>query len=356
MTPTSVGVGSTTTAGRNAGIGTENGFLIYNTDTQQLEVFNDGLWVGGLTTPYSVTSPTVTANTSSRPGYAVFTFTSPGTLEVSGGPAAIAEYLVVAGGGGGGSTFHGTGGGAGALRFSDSFTLSPGTYTVTVGGGGAGGVEPQAYDAGGDGNNSVFGPITSSGGGGGGGAQGVNASPPNNPQGSGRDGGSGGGAHPVDSGVPASAVGGTGTGDSGGTNGSNSPANGWGNNGGGQQPAYGGGGGGAAQTGQPNGVGGNGLTYTINGTPTAYAGGGGGSKYSPSGPRPSGGTGGGGPGGYGYDGTNTGQYAGSNATANTGGGGGGSERYQPGPWPGSYGRAAGGNGGSGIVIIAYPTS
>jgi len=348
-----VGLGTTDTTGRDAGVGTSKGTLIYNETDLTVQVYDGTQWINGLTSPFVATGGT--EDTTSRSGYKVHTFTSPGSFTVTSG-AKTGEYIVVAAGGGGGSTFNGPGGGAGALRFSSTYTLSPGTYPVTVGAGGAGGLEAQAYDAGYDGNNSVFGPITSAGGGGGGGAAGPRSSPPSNPPGSGRDGGSGGGGHPRGgSGTPL-AVGGTGTGDSGGTNGTASPANGWGNDGGlgNDSPYYGGGGGGASQTGQPQGNGGAGLTYTINGTPTAYAGGGGGFLYSTGGPRPSGGTGGGGPGGYGFDSVNTGQYAGTPGTANTGGGGGGSDRAQPGPYPGNYTRVAGGNGGSGVVIIAYP--
>lgn len=93
------------------------------------------------------------------------------------------EYLVIAGGGGGGGVNldvprSGGGGGAGGYRNSVSgeltggggsaesaLSLAPGTYTVTVGGGGSAG---GTYSPGGNGQNSVFGSITSSGGGGGG--------------------------------------------------------------------------------------------------------------------------------------------------------------------------------------------
>ena len=80
-------------------------------------------------------------------GYTYHVFTSPGTLVVTAnsGPA---YYLVVAGGGSGGFG-NGAGGGAGGLRSNDptvpspstmkvthTFTLSPGTYPITVGDGG----------------------------------------------------------------------------------------------------------------------------------------------------------------------------------------------------------------------------
>ena len=75
-------------------------------------------------------------------GYTYHTFTSPGTLSVSGGSKTI-TYLVVAGGGGAsgygpGSGYGGGGGGAGGLRTGTS-SLGPGSYSVTIGPGGSGG-------------------------------------------------------------------------------------------------------------------------------------------------------------------------------------------------------------------------
>ena len=130
----SVGLGQTTTTGRDAGVGTAIGTLIYNETTYQVEVYDGTTWNGGLTTPFSATGGT--KDTTSRSGYAVHTFTGDGSFVASGAPI-VCEYLVVGGGGAGGSDDRGGGGGAGALRFSDSFTVNPGTYTIQVGGGGA---------------------------------------------------------------------------------------------------------------------------------------------------------------------------------------------------------------------------
>ena len=81
-------------------------------------------------------------------GFKYHVFTSSGSLVVASGTAE-AYYLVVAGGGSGGSS-NGAGGGGGGLRSNDptvpgpssmkvthTFTLSPGTYPVTVGDGGS---------------------------------------------------------------------------------------------------------------------------------------------------------------------------------------------------------------------------
>ncbi len=99
------------------------------------------------------------------------------------------DYMVVAGGGSGGSS-NGAGGGAGGYRASgfgpsplrgSALELSLGSYSVTVGAGGAG-TAPTAQS----GSDSSFNTITSTGGGGGGGGDpGGNSS--------GRSGGSGGG-------------------------------------------------------------------------------------------------------------------------------------------------------------------
>lgn len=67
--------------------------------------------------------------------YRVHTFTSGGTFTVSD---AISADLVIVGGGGGGATQHAGGGGAGGVLVSNSQTMAPGTYTITVGAGGLG--------------------------------------------------------------------------------------------------------------------------------------------------------------------------------------------------------------------------
>jgi hypothetical protein len=237
-----------------------------------------------------------------------FTTTVTSSITIPVGVSSV-TYLVVGGGGGGGS-WYGGGGGAGGLR-TGTLSVSPGSYTVTVG---AGGTTGSAGASGNDGNESVFATIAAAGGGGGGGRYTA-----------GNSGGSGGG-------------GGSGTAKGNGNTPATSPSQ--GNNGG---NAYCGGGGGAsavgANGGSPgNGFGGNGgsgTTLTISGTSTTYAGGGGGAS-EPSFAPGTGGSGGGGNGERGEDGS------GSAGTANTGGGGGGRGSL-------NGGRA----GGSGIVIVRY---
>ena len=213
------------------------------------------------------------------------------------------EILVVAGGGGSaGSGTTGGGGGAGGLQYINSSAITPGKFTVVVGGGGNGT----------NGQNSTISTYTSLGGGVGGGSGGP-----------GSNGGSGGG-------------GGAGI-----TNGG-SGSIGQGNNGAGCTTNtfwVAAGGGGAGSPGTSNnanvraGSGGSGSYIeafaTIGGSPAGwFAGGGGGATNGSAGALPGfGGIGGGGAGGIG---------TGQTGSANTGGGGGG-----------------GAIGGSGIVAVRY---
>jgi hypothetical protein len=281
--------------------------------------------------------------------FKIHTFTGPGTFCVSGLASCAGNnevsYIVVAGGGGAGTGSNadtqasGGGGGAGGFRESkssvDTYTASPlegatpitvtaTSFPITVGAGGAGGIQCGPFTTGFEGTNgnpSVFSTITSSGGGRGGRGNG------------GADcGGSGGGAGAINSfsgsgnSPPVSPAQGT--------NGSNGASD------------AGGGGGGATvaasnATNQNGADGGAGATTSINGSPTAYAGGGGGAGETTKG---CGGVGGG---GDGYTNGSNGAGSGVPGTANTGGGGGGAHSNAN-PTPTSAG-----TGGSGIVIIRY---
>ena len=248
--------------------------------------------------------------------------------------AGTMNYMVLAGGASGAS--NGGGGGAGGLRSSwyasgggaggeAPLTLSSGTYTITIG---AGGAEVTTYqDPGNDGTaTTISGNATvNTVGGGGGGSNNTNA---------GRNGGSGGGAgaHPG-----AAYNGGSGTAGEGFDGGRAGAVN---------QPYSGAGGGGTGAVGEPNsasaaGAGGNGLALGITGALVNYGGGGGGSGGTPTGGL-SGGAGGAGGGGAGGAYNSTG-IAG---TVNTGGGGGGSGDNV----------GVGGAGGSGKVILRLITS
>ena len=106
------------------------------------------------------------------------------TSDVTGAPVYNVQYLVIAGGAGGGTNYGG-GGGAGGFRTipGKTFSVTSGdSYTITVGGGGAGAPNPASPFRGVNGSPSIFSSITSAGGGAGSGGCGAAS-----------DGGSGGG-------------------------------------------------------------------------------------------------------------------------------------------------------------------
>jgi len=279
--------------------------------------------------------------------YKVHVFDSDATFTVTGGSGAKAfvSYLVVGGGAGGSGRYAGGSGGGGFREgkantptIPDSYTasplattgmpLSPGAYTITVGGGGTGGPSSPSTAEGTAGSTSSFNSITSAGGGAGGGQ----SQDGGNPGGSG-----GGGAY----GPPASAAS-TGSGN---TPPVSPPQGNPGGAGYGSDSPYGGGGGGgateagvAAVSGQ-SGRGGAGATTSITASPVGYSGGGGGSNNNT--PGHSGGAGS--PCGSGTGATPS-SGSGNNAADNRGGGGG------SGFYPAS---TSGGNGGSGKVVIRY---
>jgi len=250
-------------------------------------------------------------------GYNVHTFTSTGTFNALQ-PLNI-EYLIVGGGGSAGSALYHSGGGGGGGLVQGSMYIPAGTYTVTVG---AGGANPGSSNLkGNNGNNSSFNGIIAYGGGG----AGVYACV------SGRDGGSGGGGGAQAGVVGSAGLGCLGQGYCAGCFDGSSSGN-----------KTGGGGGGAYASGQKGtdgtlGGGGNGFPSFISNTLRFYSGGGGGSTESAS-LKTTGGIGGGGQGNYNF---------GQDGTSNTGGGGGGGERVAP---------AIGGSGGSGVVYLKYRTN
>jgi len=318
--------------------------------------FGFGRSAAGPTGPTVFIEYSATGGTTYTPGngykYHMFTFPNSSNFVVSGSESKNVEYLVVAGGGSGGWD-RGGGGGAGGLRCNSpncpaplrgaTFTVSSGTYAVTVGAGGAVAVNDSPY--GNPGNPSSFGPITATGGG----SDDILDK-------SKRSGGSGAGAHSADGG-PYGLGNSPATSPPQGNNGGTSPT-------GGNPHTSSGGGGGAG------GVGSNGGTSGSNGGPGGaalavpdfaaplfpgrpspwisavgptgtYAGGGGGGGHQDLGWVGAGGTGGGA--GAGNGGTGGGG-AGGNAVNDTGSGGGGGNNIPQGN---------GGSGGNGVVIIRY---
>ena len=288
--------------------------------------------------------------------YKTHIFTADGCFSITQagqGATGKIDYLVIAGGAGGGGDGAG-GGGAGGFRLSNTYgtpaptmsplatptaiTASPGTFPITVGGGGTAGVYSPA-SCGGAGGNSIYSTITSAGGG-----NGARGAPGSGPHNTGGAGGSGGGG-------TRGGVGGAGN-----TPPVSPPQGNAGGPGGPQPNGDGGGGAGAAggnsSSSPTGGVGGAG-SFIADGIigPTApsygeggpvsntryFAGGGGGGGDSSPSSGGAGGVGGGGDGG-----TRPSPTPGTAGSTNMGAGGGGA---------GVPGNA--GAGGSGIVILRY---
>jgi hypothetical protein len=237
-------------------------------------------------------------------GKTVHTFVASDTFTVTNSGLTSVEYVVVGGGGAGGGSSRGGGGGAGGFRtnipgtprsISASYPVSPGSYSVIVGGGGASTKAQKSLSAPQDGSDSQFGPPSSdvfATGGGGGGNRGTNSA---RPGGSGGGGGSGPGSGSKGNTVASpDSLSPTAQGYAGGDASQSAPI-------------YGGGGGGGAGaaggdgSSTSGGDGGDGIQVTVGGVATYYAGGGGGGSYSNPGPgtEGDGGQGGGGQGGYG---------------------------------------------------------
>jgi hypothetical protein len=302
--------------------------ILTTSQRQQVEGYLAHKW--GLTTPIPSTHPfksilpaSVDTTTISATGgtittsgsYKIHTFTTVGTttFTLTNPDSITAEVLVVAGGGGGGYD-DGGGGGAGGVIYRQSFTITSGSYTITLGNGGTSGT--LGVD-GGNGGNTTFSSLTAIGGGGGA-----------TSNGNGKNGGSGGG---VGWGASTPGTGTAGQGNAGG--------------GGTSEPNYcAGGGGGAGGVGGTGagitpGNGGIGVSHTIAGTTYNVGGGGGGglAGQNSSGTNSTASFGGG-------NGAGKGSAAPGSGSPNTGGGGGGGNNQQA---------TNGGTGGSGIVIIAY---
>ena len=361
----SIGIGTTTTAGRNAGLGTASGTIAYNETLAQVCYYaGDSVgWIGISSTQNEPEFSATGGTKSVGPTHTIHAFTStgPATFVVTGNTPRSMSVFVVGGGGGGamGSTnggYGGGGGGAGGIAYHPALTIGTGTYNVVVGTGGAGGTNNTTGGNAGDGVDSTFdptgvGPFPFVANGGGAGMNNDTA---------GKAGGSGGGGGTSP----------TGNGAGGATTGNSVPTGGstYGNVGGASIPGgnsfWGGGGGGAAAAGGTGGSppawprasgpyaqGGDGIGSpvipwlpTSHGESSYFAGGGGGGGWSDSGPGsdPAAIPGGNGGGADSRHGIPLGTL--SNATANTGGGGAGGNGT-----PGKNGTA----GGSGIVLIRY---
>ena len=273
--------------------------------------------------------------------YRIHTFTSSGTFTTAFN--AGVELLVVGGGGGGAGTFAGGGGAGGVVHDPSGATMTSGSYTITVGQGGLGGLGWQNINGmrGNTGTDSTAFGLTAKGGGGGGAFDWTYSNA--NAQQVAQVGGCGGGGAAVQGNMTNSARLGAAS-----NQGNFSGATSYGTSGGNGQSSsqlsqyHGGGGGGASQAGvnatSVAGPGGAGQAISISGSSVTYAGGGGGSNQ--------GGTAGAGGAGGGGAATNSSNFA--QGGTNGLGGGGGAAGYS-----GSSNSRLGGTGGSGVVIIKY---
>jgi hypothetical protein len=315
------------------------GMIRFNTSTNSTEFYNGTTWKSfNRSTSASVTG---TVQTLDIGDYRTHIFRGSGSITFNTYSETI-EYLIVAGGGGGGNDHGGGGGGGGVLQ--GVFTPVVGTsYTITVGGGGAGApavrVDPTSRGTSGQ-DSSAFG-FTAIGGGGGGGTSGATSS-------NGLTGGSGGGSSGY--GSPRNpGLGTTAQGHQGGQGTNNA------------DEYQGGGGGGAGQPGRqtvnPRGrdaKGGSGRPSTIVGTVQWFGGGGGGnSSYTFNGKFGRGGIGGGGRGATNDISPGFNALTAESGEANTGGGGGGGNRFAAGGRHVASSIGTAGSGGSGIVIVKY---
>ena len=368
----SIGIGQTDSTGRNAGVSTAIGTVIYNETDEEVQVYkgDDLGWQNIGSSALKATGGVVNEFSDGSGSYRSHTFFTSGTFEIQTGEKGLnLEFLVVGGGGGGGDNWSPGaggrgGGGAGGLRSNMSSVPyampsnvwqndgNPASYTVTVGAGGGGNQEQNGYPGNGSSIVGVGNPINIVASGGGGGAH--------YPSNAG-SGGSGGGSAYYAS--PGREEGATLTSPD-----SVSPTQ----QGyrGGRTPDGGGGGGGAGAQGVDGPVsnggsnGGVGLQVIIAGPDAQFplgsgggyfAGGGGGGGGYPSGSVNNGGLGGTGGGGHGSAADTDRSKARDGVTSTGGGGGGAANSSQYSSLPSGPGLGSGGSGGSGVVIISYPT-
>ena len=348
----SIGLGTQSAAGRDAGISTATGTVIYDPDIgMQVYTGNVMGWRTIADTEsvsyIEATGGTISNYVAGSTRYKVHTFNSTDTFQItklaSESNNNNIDFLCVAGGGGGGKGQNGNdcgggGGGAGGFRTSagpsgggasaeSKLTAQLTTWPISVGGGGA---NTSSSDTNGSsGTPSYIGPaasklIESIGGGHGSGRNGTGAT-----------GGSGGGGSCTGSNGNGTANQGYAGGGPGGTP---------------QGATYGGGGAGAqggsgVPKGGGGGDGGTGVQSSITGTSLWYAGGGGGGKGNGPGAAGVGANGVGGNGGTNPSGSGP-ATPGSGGMNGRGGGGGGAGGY-------ADASTTSGAGGDGVVILRY---
>ena len=134
-----VGIGVTTTTGRDAaaGVGTVKGQIVYNETAGRMQVYGGTEWIGiASVSPLTTTGGTKITNGSDV--YHVYNKDAGATTFVVEGTAGLtgAKVLIV-GGGAGSNNDNGAAGGAGGVVYGSNVPFSPGTYPARVGVGGS---------------------------------------------------------------------------------------------------------------------------------------------------------------------------------------------------------------------------
>ena len=161
LKPQAVGLGTTTATGRDAGISTATGTLIYVPDVGLQVYAGDAAgWktiadTSASVAYFSATGGDVTVEPGN--GYKYHTFTNTGDF-VTGSLAGTVEVLIVGGGGGGGDYADagnaGGAGGAGGLVHHAALSLSASTtYPIVIGNGGPDSPSPNGTYVGGNGDD-----------------------------------------------------------------------------------------------------------------------------------------------------------------------------------------------------------
>jgi hypothetical protein len=155
-------IGLTDTAGYSGSI---YEVLIYNSslssyDRLRVEAYLANKWSVAPVVVTTTGSPAI----STYNGKTFYKFNDSGSFQTN--QAISVDYLAIGGGGGGGGAVGG-GGGAGGLVQATGMVLQPGTYSVTIGAGGAGGGGNGGGSVGGNTSFATF--VVALGGGGGGG-------------------------------------------------------------------------------------------------------------------------------------------------------------------------------------------
>lgn len=126
----------------NRPVNPSTGFMIFNSTEEKMQIWDGSNWKSFGQKNYDISA---TGNyqsidlTNEYNGYRCYKFTGDGTITVNqSNPDSGVEFVLIAGGGGGGGVIGGGGGGGGVI-YRRSVYLAPGTYSITIGQGGAAG-------------------------------------------------------------------------------------------------------------------------------------------------------------------------------------------------------------------------